>query len=267
MTMHYGAEVVDAKLPGKASKMLNTVIRQNDDDHMIFFEKSLTDIVGPCGFSDGPGGAAYNDRQVYSYHVYCAPDDTSGNPKNLLECEVGNTLAFEQLVNDVANLGCGGMMTEFGAVGNKSTSAEDLGFVTGLADSTLSGWMYWQFKLFQDLTTQGSGEGFYQNGVLEEPKVKALSRTYAQAISGVPTHVQFDPWTSKFELVYVMNTNIDAPTVIYLNEGWYYPNGFDVNLTPSSYANWTSPSNNTIFITANSGTANGVTLTVEITAI
>ena len=50
------------------------------------------------------------------------------------------------------------------------------------------GWSYWQFKKFQDITTAtkpGAAESFYtEDGKLELNKVKALSRTYAQAIAG-----------------------------------------------------------------------------------
>ena len=60
-----------------------------------------------------------------------------------------------------------------------------------------------QFKLFQDLTTAGPTESLYdQNGNLEIAKVKALSRTYAQAIAGVPISMIFDPNTSHFHLSY-----------------------------------------------------------------
>ncbi len=48
------------------------------------------------------------------------------------------------------------------------------------------GWSYWQFKKFQDLTTAASPattESFYaEDGELEVNKVRALSRSYAQAI-------------------------------------------------------------------------------------
>jgi endoglycosylceramidase len=50
------------------------------------------------------------------------------------------------------------------------------------------GWSYWQFKKFQDLTTAASPattESFYaEDGELEVNKVRALSRSYAQAIAG-----------------------------------------------------------------------------------
>lgn len=54
------------------------------------------------------------------------------------------------------------------------------------------GWSYWQFKKFQDITTATSPattESFYtEDGELEINKVRALSRSYAQAIAGNATY-------------------------------------------------------------------------------
>ncbi len=51
------------------------------------------------------------------------------------------------------------------------------------------GWSYWQFKKYQDITTTtrpATAESFYtEDGQLEINKVRALSRSYAQAIAGI----------------------------------------------------------------------------------
>jgi hypothetical protein len=51
------------------------------------------------------------------------------------------------------------------------------------------GWSYWQFKKYQDLTTTtrpARVESFYtEDGQLEINKVRALSRSYAQAVAGI----------------------------------------------------------------------------------
>lgn len=55
------------------------------------------------------------------------------------------------------------------------------------------GWSYWQFKKYQDLTTAASPattESFYtEDGKLEINKVRALSRSYAQAIAGMSCQI------------------------------------------------------------------------------
>ncbi len=52
----------------------------------LFYEHSLVD-PGISGFTHGPGGPTYNNRSVVSYHIYCAPTDRQGNPRNIYECD------------------------------------------------------------------------------------------------------------------------------------------------------------------------------------
>lgn len=53
---------------------LHTAIRAVDDAKIIFFE-GLTIDYWPMGFSEGPGGVSYNDRQALAYHIYCPLQD------------------------------------------------------------------------------------------------------------------------------------------------------------------------------------------------
>jgi hypothetical protein len=58
---------------------------------------------------------------------------------------------------------------------------QEITTVSEVCDEHLTGWAYWQFKNFGDLTTTAgtSSEGFYEkNGTLQVGKVKALARTY-----------------------------------------------------------------------------------------
>jgi endoglycosylceramidase len=62
---------------------LHAAIRQHDDQHIIFFEPtiiitSLPFTFSETGLTEGPGGAQYNDRQVFSYHLYCIIMDKNG---------------------------------------------------------------------------------------------------------------------------------------------------------------------------------------------
>lgn len=109
--------------------------------------------------------------------------------------------------------------------------------------SQLIHWLYryWQFKYYNDVTTAASPptiESFYgPNGELQSRKVKALSRTYAQAICGNPVGMTFDPLFSDFYLLftYIKSLNCDSqPTVVYFNQEFYYPNGFDVRVMPQN---------------------------------
>jgi endoglycosylceramidase len=53
---------------------LHNIIRQNDNDTIIFYERTVSDL-SESGLPSGPGGDGYNSKQVFSYHIYCAPTD------------------------------------------------------------------------------------------------------------------------------------------------------------------------------------------------
>jgi len=50
------------------------------------------------------------------------------------------------------------------------------------------------------------------------------------ATQGVSTFMNFNTLTGTYKADFTVNTAIDAPTVIYLNEEYYYPNGVRVTL-------------------------------------
>ena len=60
---------------------------------------------------------------------------------------------------------------------------------------------------------------------------------------GVPTYQNFDMTTSSFSATFEVNTSINAQTVVYLNQKYYYPEGFnytrsvpaDVDVSDSRY--------------------------------
>lgn len=61
-------------------------------------------------------------------------------------------------------------------------------------DMNSSGWAYWQFKTYEDLTTSAGAksEGFYnKDGTLQKSKVKALGRTYVQYAQGTVQNSRF----------------------------------------------------------------------------
>lgn len=120
------------------------------------------------------------------------------------------------------------MITEFGACLTEESCTQEISQVADVSDEYLVGWAYWQFKYYGDLTTTGVGaEGFYEHdGSLQAWKVKALSRTYLMATQGVPTSQNFSMETSAFSAEFIVNTKIDAPTIVYVNQPYYYESGY-----------------------------------------
>eukprot|EP01104_Vermistella_antarctica_P004518 TRINITY_DN14960_c0_g1_i1.p1 TRINITY_DN14960_c0_g1~~TRINITY_DN14960_c0_g1_i1.p1 ORF type:complete len:561 (-),score=78.10 TRINITY_DN14960_c0_g1_i1:15-1577(-) len=244
---------------------LHNTIRQSDDEHIVFFEKAVSDLVFSTGLQSGPGGPSYNDRQAYSYHIYCGTGRT-GAPSKEEECQVELQIQWDTDMKDLKRLGMGGFMTEFGATLNATNGDKMVDFLLNTADTRLQSWTYWQFKGFHDLTTQSAPymESFYEaDGSLQLSKVKVLSRTYAQATAGVPSSMSFDSETGVFNFTYLINTTIAEPTIIYLNEEWYYPNGYSVTVLPSNAVNVTSPTTNYLNLYPTSAVAEGVTAPVQ----
>ena len=77
-------------------------------------------------------------------------------------------------------------------------------------------------------TSAGTGsEGFYnKDGTLQDWKVKALARSYLMATQGVPTLNAFDTETAGLIANWTLDANVSAPTVLYLNSEYWYPNGY-----------------------------------------
>ncbi|KAN0030386.1 hypothetical protein ACTA71_010151 [Dictyostelium dimigraforme] len=242
---------------------VNQAIRELDDQHCVYYEKALTDLLHSYFPLGTPGGVQYNDRQVLSYHIYCATD-RSGNPRHEYICDGEDDLFLVNAMKDVKQTGGGGFMTEFGAVSNGTNSIEMLNYLTGAADKYLQSWTYWQLKYYNDITTAGSTESLYlPNGELDIPKITALSRTYAQAIAGVPLLMSFNPTNGDFSLSYTINTTITQPTQIYLNQDLHYPNGFTTTIS-SGTVTISNPQKNLIYVLPNSNTINQSTITIEI---
>ena len=124
------------------------------------------------------------------------------------------------------------MISEFGACLTEAPCTQEIQQVTDISDEKLVGWAYWEFKTYKDLTTSAGvgAEGFYnKDGSLQEWKVKALARSYLMVTQGVPTFQGFNTYTGVFRAEFTVDTSIDAPTVVYLNEQFYYPNSFRVS--------------------------------------
>jgi endoglycosylceramidase len=177
-------------------------------------------------------------------------------------------LLMQDFVAGYKKVGGGGFLTEYGASYDDPAAIQQIDEMCNDADSFLQSWAWWQFKDFNDITTASEGplESFYDaDGQLQMPKVKALSRTYAYAISGLPTAMSFDTKSANFTLQYSPNPSISQPTLIYLNQQWYYPNGFYVAITPSTVT-WKQIETNRIAVVHPSSISPSVTVSVKIFA-
>jgi hypothetical protein len=158
------------------------------------------------------------------------------------------------------------VITEFGACLTEGPCTQEISQVADVSDEFLVGWAYWQLKYYGDLTTSAGvgSEGFYNHdGSLQEWKVKALSRTYLMSTQGVPTYQNFDMKTSNFSATFEVNSSINAPTVVYLNQKYYYPEGF--NYTLSVPADFDLSDSRYIKFQITDPTTNGSQVSIKIT--
>jgi endoglycosylceramidase len=122
---------------------IHKAIRAVDDEKIIFFE-GLTIDYWQNGFTSGPGGAAYNDRQALAYHVYCPTD--GGSVIKQAACNLLDDTFFALRKKDSTRLGVSMIMTEFGAAEDIKSDIQQLIRTTEMADKYQQSWMYWQFK-------------------------------------------------------------------------------------------------------------------------
>eukprot|EP00358_Blepharisma_japonicum_P001629 CAMPEP_0202946080 /NCGR_PEP_ID=MMETSP1395-20130829/8365_1 /ASSEMBLY_ACC=CAM_ASM_000871 /TAXON_ID=5961 /ORGANISM="Blepharisma japonicum, Strain Stock R1072" /LENGTH=508 /DNA_ID=CAMNT_0049646453 /DNA_START=69 /DNA_END=1595 /DNA_ORIENTATION=+ len=227
---------------------VNVTVRKNDLKKILFFEPVQSDVLPTLGglifnvgFNETPGGVNFNNAQVLNDHTYCCavnfnPCVQNGGDPPLSEakhCERIHNDRVKVRSQDAEKLGVGLIFTEFGACSDSDACVAEITSVTNACDKYLVGWSYWQFKGYGDYTTAGSTvEGFYDgSGNLETNKLKALQRTYAQAYQGVPTKLFFIPSTGYFSTSYDLSPNVNAPTVIFLNQAIVYPNGYDISIS------------------------------------
>ncbi|CAD8189631.1 unnamed protein product [Paramecium pentaurelia] len=179
--------MVDYIWPGHANKkylipfyqLIHNYIRKVDKEKIIFFESDFLDVLG-AGFDQNIGGQEYENKEVFSYHVYCGIEKISS-----LICNRIHQLMYYLKMRNVNDLKIGGFLTEFGAVGDDQKSKDILDFILDKADSYQQSWTYWQYKGYNDHTTMSTmyEEGlFYEDGSFQQLKLSALKRPYAYQI-------------------------------------------------------------------------------------
>lgn len=216
---------------------INAEIRQYDTERLLFFAGVTWDDAGP-GFDHPPGGPAYANRSVLSYHYYQPPQF---NTKLQIQAQVAGARRLKTGIFMTET--CGGQMPE------------DLFRV---ADTHLQSWAYWEYKSFckrnltsrSQLSTWGACKtGTGPSGI--------HAHTFAPAVAGRVLSLLFNRTTKAFRLVYISVPHI--PTEI--STAYNYPNGYHLNVTPSSAI--VRRVNDTLYIE----TPTSVNATVHITSI
>jgi len=209
-------------------------IRQVDPNHILFYEPTVYPklkqlLTGGHAFPEAVLG---NDtQQGLAYHVYCQPNDGAGIMAGI-ECKLAQDIFTNEFYSFLGKYPVAGFMTEFGAIGDSKGELNHLNRLMGFADDQFFSWTYWMLKSYHDFTTSNKAEPLYgPDGQVEMQKLRTLSRTYAQAVQGMPMRMRFDPANADFEFDFKAS-NATGPTEIYLNEDLHYPNGYSVSVSP-----------------------------------
>ena len=234
-------------------------IQASDHRHLIFDEpdnyasRGLPTYIGPM---DQP-------NLVFNVHIYCgARSPVTGNPTNAQACAAQDTHSLDTRASDRPEMasatqpgGPAWFVTEFGA----SSDPQLLASVTAAMDARQVGWAYWAWKYYGDPTGSAAESLLMANGHLRST-ARVLSRAYPQAVTGTPLRFSYAPATDVFDMAYVPNHHIHAPTLVFVPTALHYPHGYCARTTGAKV---TSARGSDLLQVQNAATGHRVT--VEIT--
>jgi endoglycosylceramidase len=186
-------------------------LKRADPTHPSFYEEGVTVNFGyPMLIGRAPLPAWKHRGAVLSHHVYCSTAFRS------VPCSQQEPDAFREARQSTRRNGVAALLTEFGATDEVSI----LRRIVNLADRNGEGWQYWQYKTYDDPTTQSSSEPggadaesiVDVNGKVKRAKLRVLARIYPVAISGSGAKWNYDDRSGRFQMSWVARRG--APTII-----------------------------------------------------
>jgi endoglycosylceramidase len=241
-----------------ANGVIPTILA-NDPHHLIFDEpdnyasRGLPTYIGPMDLPN----------LVFNVHIYCAArSPLTGNPTDAAACAAQDAHSLGVRASDRSEMasatqpgGPAWFVTEFGA----SSDPQLLGSITAAMDARQVGWSYWAWKYYGDPTGSGAESLVMADGRLRSTAL-VLSRAYPEAIAGTPLRFAFSPATDVFDMTYVPNHRVHAPTLVFVPTALHYRHGYCARTTG---ARVTSARGSDLLQVLNRST--GQRVTVEIT--
>jgi endoglycosylceramidase len=200
-------------------------ILAEDPHHLIFDEP---DNFASRGYPTFLGPMSLPNL-VYNVHIYCgARSPKTGNPTNFTACASHEVQSLGVRAEDRPEMAspaqAGGpawFVSEFGATSDPALLAA----FTVEANARLVGWAYWSWEYYADPTGSSAESLLMADGRMRST-AQVLSQTYPEAIAGWPRAISYDPTTGAFQLLYVPDHAIHAPTVIVVPTELHYPSGY-----------------------------------------
>jgi endoglycosylceramidase len=220
----HGAPPLTCPKDDPANGVVPTILA-NDPTHLIFDEP---DNFASRGFPTYLGPMNLPNL-VYNVHVYCgARSPVTGNPTNVDACESQEQHSLEVREADRPAMasadqpdGPAWFVTEFGA----SSDPALLDGVTTQMDAEQVGWAYWAWKYYGDPTGSADESLVMADGHLRSTAL-VLSQVYPQAVAGTPLSFTYSPLSDVFDLSYVPDHKIRAPTVVFVPTEIHYQHGY-----------------------------------------
>ena len=256
-TLH-GAPPIRCPRAVPARGVIPRILAQ-DPHALVFYEpdnyasRGYPTFLGPMDFPN----------LVYNVHIYCgARNPVTGNPTDVTACAAQDVRSLTHRAEDRHEMasaaqpaGPAWLVTEYGA----TSSSQLITAFTAQADGRLVGWIYWSWRFYADPTGSRAEALVMADGRLRST-ARVLSRTYPEAVGGTPTSLSFDPATGAFDLSYVPDRRVRAPTVVFVPRELHYPGGYCARATGATI---TSPPGSTLVTLRNDRGTAAVRVTVQ----
>jgi endoglycosylceramidase len=228
----HGAPALRCPKADPAQGVVPTILA-NDPTHLIFDEpdnyasRGLPTYIGPMDFPN----------LVFNVHIYCgARSPVTGNPTDIAACAAQEERSLGVRASDRPEMaspaqpnGPAWVVTEFGATSDPHLLAP----ITAALDAQQVSWIYWAWKYYGDPTGSADESLVKANGHLRSTAY-VLSRAYPQAVAGTPLRFSFSPETDVFDMAYLPNHRIHAPTLIFVPTEVHYRHGYCARTTGAS---------------------------------
>jgi endoglycosylceramidase len=184
-------------------------LRRADPTHPSFYEEGVTVNFGyPMLIGRAPLPAWRHRGAVLSHHVYCS------TAFRAVPCSQQEPDAFREARESAGRNGVAPLLTEFGATNDVSI----LRRIVNLADRNREGWQYWQYKTYDDPTTQSSSEPggadaesiVSQAGRVKPAKLRVLGRAFPSRIAGSGATWSYDDRTGRFRMSWSASPRSDT---------------------------------------------------------
>eukprot|EP01043_Picozoa_sp_COSAG02_P061466 COSAG02_NODE_8270_length_2636_cov_1.588490_4_plen_225_part_00 len=183
--------------------------------------------VSGSGFEHVPGGDDWKNASAYAYHYYCMswlPGWETHPVQRKLLCDAAIAPSvFRAVGKDIDRIGGAAMMTEGLACNqDNETQQRECIAVQNDLDRNLFSW-----------TDYGDSQGEVWD--VHPVQQRLWARTYARAVAGTPINMTFDITNpiKPFELCFLVDRRIQAPTEVWTSSHVHYPRGVAVTQSPN----------------------------------